>query len=329
MIYGILNGEKVEASPEIKNAKCQCCDSDLIAKCGEIKIWHFAHKTKNDCSSWWKPMTEWHKSWQEQFPKKYREVVHKDPETGEKHIADIKTDDDVIIEFQHSPISIKEIQSRENFYGKKMIWVLDGKNYNYKLINKGNSPAKKTAHEIVTQYRHLLKHKIKYLCEIFNCEPNDCIDKLTFKLNEYFDYLKSHKLSVTKNIFQTCNNFIFIDNNDGFLYYIKYKKDLKMIGYRDFNNISSNQASDVVKTIDEIISTAKELCNYDEEMMFDQFEFISMQNKLNTVRDKFSNILFTREKYFFKGSLGFLEFHTNYIGAIIIKKSDFIKKYAQ
>jgi competence CoiA-like predicted nuclease len=99
MIYGLLNGEKVEASPEIKNAKCQCCDSDLIAKCGEIKIWHFAHKSKNDCSSWWKPMTEWHKSWQEQFPKKYREVVHKDPETGEKHIADIKTDDDVIIEF--------------------------------------------------------------------------------------------------------------------------------------------------------------------------------------------------------------------------------------
>lgn len=131
MQYGILNGQKVKASPEIKGAKCQCCDSDLVAKCGTVKIWHFAHSVKNNCSSWYKPMTEWHKQWQECFSEQYREIVHKDPETGEKHIADIKipiAGKELVIEFQNSPISRKEVESRDKFY-KDVIWVINGETF--------------------------------------------------------------------------------------------------------------------------------------------------------------------------------------------------------
>jgi len=44
---------------------------------------------------------------------------------GEKHIADVKTDQGWVIEFQHSCIKPEERRSREAFYGN-MVWVVDG-----------------------------------------------------------------------------------------------------------------------------------------------------------------------------------------------------------
>lgn len=43
---------------------------------------------------------------------------------GELHIADVKTDQAYVLEFQHSPITTGERQSREKFY-EKMVWVVD------------------------------------------------------------------------------------------------------------------------------------------------------------------------------------------------------------
>jgi competence CoiA-like predicted nuclease len=43
----------------------------------------------------------------------------------EKHIADVKTPNGLVVEFQHSAISAEEKLSRETFY-KNMIWVVDG-----------------------------------------------------------------------------------------------------------------------------------------------------------------------------------------------------------
>jgi hypothetical protein len=55
----------------------------------------------------------------------------RDPATGEKHIADVVVDN-VVLEFQHSPISCAEIESREAFYtsqGYTLLWILDGKSW--------------------------------------------------------------------------------------------------------------------------------------------------------------------------------------------------------
>ena len=63
-----------------------------------------------------------------------------DVKTGEKHIADVKTRTGIIIEFQHSPMNIKEQYSREQFY-KNMIWIVDARQYydkfkqNIKFLN--------------------------------------------------------------------------------------------------------------------------------------------------------------------------------------------------
>ena len=50
--------------------------------------------------------------------------------TGEKHIADVRTDKGLVIEFQHSPIKPDELTAREKFY-KDMLWVVDGTRLKY------------------------------------------------------------------------------------------------------------------------------------------------------------------------------------------------------
>jgi competence protein CoiA len=100
-----------------------CCGSPVIAKCGEIRMHHWAHRGM--CDPWWEGETEWHREWKRLFPKEWQEVVHF-AENGEKHIADVKTDQGYIVEFQHSYIKSEEVKSREDFY-KNMIWIVDGK----------------------------------------------------------------------------------------------------------------------------------------------------------------------------------------------------------
>ena len=51
MKYALVNGEKEEATKGAKGV-CQICDSELIAKCGEVNINHWAHKGNHNCDPW-------------------------------------------------------------------------------------------------------------------------------------------------------------------------------------------------------------------------------------------------------------------------------------
>ncbi len=124
MKFALVSGERTEPSPRSR-ALCIHCDSEMIAKCGRVKVWHWAHKSKENCDPWWENESEWHRAWKSQFPEEWQEVSHTDAVTGERHIADVKTDSGLVIEFQRSPIAHEELQSRENFY-KNMIWIVDG-----------------------------------------------------------------------------------------------------------------------------------------------------------------------------------------------------------
>jgi len=122
MRFALLKDERIEATKGAKGV-CPCCGNDLVAKCGEVYIHHWTHKKKCD-DHWWENETEWHRNWKNEFPSHWQEVVHHD-KSGEKHIADVKTDEDWTIEFQHSYLKPEERRSRNNFY-KKLIWVVDG-----------------------------------------------------------------------------------------------------------------------------------------------------------------------------------------------------------
>ena len=81
MRYALSNEGRIEATPKA-NGICQCCGSDLIAKCGTQKIWHWAHKGKRNCDHWWENETQWHRDWKDNFPKEWQEVIHYPMECG-------------------------------------------------------------------------------------------------------------------------------------------------------------------------------------------------------------------------------------------------------
>lgn len=122
--FAIVDGERREAQPGL-TAKCPICESPVVAKCGKIRVWHWAHRGKLICDPWWENKTEWHRAWQGLFPIDWQEVPHQ-AENGDKHFADVKTDQGWVLEFQHSNISPEERQSRNAFY-QKIVWVVNGK----------------------------------------------------------------------------------------------------------------------------------------------------------------------------------------------------------
>lgn len=124
MKFAIFDGNKIEASKGAKGF-CQSCGAEVIAKCGEFKINHWAHKKIRQCDTWWETETEWHREWKGNFPFEWQEVIQFDRLTNEKHIADVRTDKGLVVEFQHSHINPVERRQREDFY-KNMIWIVDG-----------------------------------------------------------------------------------------------------------------------------------------------------------------------------------------------------------
>ncbi len=120
MIYAIQNEQRTIATPGARGT-CPSCDAPVIAKCGKLISWHWAH-VRAECDPFSEPMTQWHIDWQNRFPAEWQEVVIK--RDGQTHRADVQLPSGKVIEFQHSPISVEDIAAREAFYGD-MVWVFD------------------------------------------------------------------------------------------------------------------------------------------------------------------------------------------------------------
>ena len=116
-------------------------NSDLVAK-------HFAHKRGTQCTDDWKyEMSEWHLAWQNKFPVECREVVMENE--GEKHRADVFIHN-IVIEFQHSPITYEDFTKRNLFYikcGYEIVWIFDAK----KMIK---TPIEKIIEPIATKIKN-------------------------------------------------------------------------------------------------------------------------------------------------------------------------------
>ncbi|AVH45661.1 competence protein CoiA [Agrobacterium tumefaciens] len=123
MQFALVNDDRCPPTPKL-TGRCVGCGQEMIAKCGAIKIWHWAHKGVRVCDPWWEQETAWHREWKELFPAHWREVIQWSA-SGEKHIADVRNEAGLVIEFQRSAISREERMAREAFY-PNMIWVVDG-----------------------------------------------------------------------------------------------------------------------------------------------------------------------------------------------------------
>lgn len=118
-----MGGERSAPRPGLIG-QCPVCGASVTAKCGEVRIWHWAHKGRKHCDLWHENETEWHRSWKHQFPAAWREKMVQSVD-GTRHVADIKTDTGLVVEFQRSHLSTVERREREAFYDD-MIWVVDG-----------------------------------------------------------------------------------------------------------------------------------------------------------------------------------------------------------
>lgn len=123
MKFAVVEGKRREAQIGC-SAECPGCGHAMIAKCGQYRVWHWAHRGTRTCDSWWESETEWHRSWKNHFPEDWQEIICWSDD-GEKHVADVKTENGLVLEFQHSFLRRDERESREIFY-QNMVWVVDG-----------------------------------------------------------------------------------------------------------------------------------------------------------------------------------------------------------
>lgn len=124
MQFSLVDGRKV--APFSKGVGvCPACGNRTVAKCGSVKVWHWAHANRESCDPWWENETPWHRAWKAHWSIEHQEILHISEESGERHIADVKNSSGLVLEFQNSPMDDQELTSREAFYGN-MVWIVNG-----------------------------------------------------------------------------------------------------------------------------------------------------------------------------------------------------------
>lgn len=117
-------GNLVEAQTSGQRGVCPCCGDQVVARCGRINVWHWAHRRGPDCDKWSEPISDWHRDWQRYLLSLGAKLESTVQVAGIRHRADAVMPSGLVVELQHSAISIDEIRQRERFY-KRMIWVFD------------------------------------------------------------------------------------------------------------------------------------------------------------------------------------------------------------
>ena len=132
MQYANLDNHKSMPSHTGQRASCPSCDGEVLSKCGNINIHHWAHMSGGDCDPWAEHETEWHREWKNLFPPECREVTIRSTDSDEFHRADVCLPNGKVIEFQHSTIPEHVVLAREDFYTKYangITWVVDGSEF--------------------------------------------------------------------------------------------------------------------------------------------------------------------------------------------------------
>lgn len=156
------SGMRIKPSFSGQKANCPLCEGTLIGKCGEIYVKHWQHHNDRNCDPWKEHETEWHRKWKAKFPDDWQEIIIENE--GEKHIADIKTYDGIVIEFQNSSISTSTIRIRENFY-QDMIWVVNAKQFkdNFQIRSVVKSYLRKIEQEASYELKLLQDYHVEEL----------------------------------------------------------------------------------------------------------------------------------------------------------------------
>lgn len=210
MRYACYGNLRIEPQPGAVGI-CQICKNKVRACCGTINKWHWRHNKLPDCDSFHEPMTEWHKDWQNQFPKDWQEVVLE--RNNEKHFADVLTPNNLVIEFQHSSISPLKILERELFYNH-MIWVVNAvgfkKNLNINDLLEANLKKLKEFNKSVlhSEISNLIDGEISLLrSELLGLENK--LNRLPKVLDRRKETLKTYEKTL-QNLDEYLSNEAFV-----------------------------------------------------------------------------------------------------------------------
>jgi len=262
-------GNRISPFPKGKGW-CPLCGSQLLAKCGEINIWHWQHFGERVCDDWFEKETKWHLEWKEKFAPECREVIIEDD--AEKHIADVKTPSGTIIEFQNSSISSTTIKMRENFYGD-MIWVVNAIHFKERLRTRS----------IVS----------KRLREIEQAYENDNFDCHAGNLPDYHETIRSLNQSIEQEedaILKACNYLKTLDNFK--LNLVAQIKDI----LKSWENNRSNPSSSIY-SLNSIIESVRKVYDNWISNIKDIEQKITVGNSELEWIDKFEKYVYESKTY--------------------------------
>ena len=255
MRFAIIGNNKHQLPFKGAKGVCPACGETVIAKCGSIKVHHWSHQSNSNCK-YKENKGEWHLKWQMQFEDDWQECQIKNPNTNEINIADIKTQNGFVIEFQHSSISEEERKARENFYCEKqygncgMIWVVDGSRLKNDWIRFNNK------HQLPTQW---LNSKVPVVFDFLGLEQTEQNNSKKKKLYYILPQDKQKYFTIDRDkfikIIQQDRIKVFFHNK---MKKLKYKFKLKQL--QQYN-------CDISKYINRI----KELFNRYKEQKRDNF----------------------------------------------------------
>jgi hypothetical protein len=130
MIYAFTKNVKELATPNAKGY-CPICLDNVFSRCGKKRVWHWSHHKGYQCDDWIEPDTEWQHKWKNAFSKENVECPIKRGE--EIRCADIYTMNKVVIILQEGRITKKISDLKEEYFGERMIWLIDGNKFKDKF----------------------------------------------------------------------------------------------------------------------------------------------------------------------------------------------------
>lgn len=127
-----VNGKRMRAKEAGSGSIgiCPWTGFEVKAKVGEIRQYWVYKDGKQPEREGYETETEWHINWKSSLKNEFCEVVCGE---NKEHRADIIGNKETVIEIQNSPIDIRIVRERTNFYkdlsSKRVIWVVNATDY--------------------------------------------------------------------------------------------------------------------------------------------------------------------------------------------------------
>lgn len=327
MLKAIDENNKRISPEKGKLGFCQLCKQNVRAYCGAINIHHWRHIEIQNCDSWNDGETEWHREWKNEFPDDWQEVIiEKD---YEKHIADIKTPNNLVLELQNSSISSTTIKIRERFYDK-MIWLINANQFkdNFRI----SSQVKTQLRYLDESHRNLMYFEPEDSLELkqANEKLKDIeydlrnlgykVSNLKGKIREVKELLESFKETIktviNKNYFysSTLNEFNLAEKKE----YLEIKENIKKLK----GELQNKQ--EILKKINELEDCKIE--NYSEYKYIKPNEVSSSSFSKCALIEKESEATFFPTILHFKSKTEFERISKNTKYRLIVNPSEKLKK---